>query len=1163
MAVEDDPSSLRGDVEDLATTSDQDGRPADPPPAPHAVFDARAAPCAGAPSEEAAWPRGTCDGLTATARASWGSDAGADAGPWTPVIPSADEAPPAPVGPGSRAAASAAAAPWVGATEAAQAVAAFDPPSVDAQEDGTKAADAAADAVAANVAASGPPNIVLILIDDMASLATLAPCFDGPLKLPHLERLMAQGVTFTDTIDSAPLCNPSRASVLTGMSPLASGLFGNTQRVLDQVPASRTLPAQLAAAGYETATAGKVFHSLTLQEGAQLYDTVLSASSDNAAIEVEGDVVWTTSTVRCGIYTGDPDNLADARNVAEVEDFLAGYAPSPDSAGLFLSVGLAGTHSPWVVPQAYYDLYPLEQIRLPPTPSGDLDDVPAFARQFVQDEAFARMVAAGDWPRFVQAYLATVSYVDAMLGRLLDAIAASAIGGDTLIMLAGDNGYHLGQKETIHKETLWAPATQVPMIVVDPAAPERAGIVEERVVGTIDLYPTVLDYAGIDGAAWADGESLRGLIEEGEATGLAGAALTVIEGNLSLRTDRYRYTRYEDGSEELYDIVADPQERVNLAGSPRMADTKAALAARLDRTLEPFAYQANDSTTPRRMEGDHRPDILVAGFGRDTLIGGAGDDVYLLRSAAQLVREERGGGRDSILLSVPPGTYALPLEVENLYLERNGDGVEDASDATLIGNAKDNVITVAGNVEARIRGGVGDDTITNGLSQATVLGGAGDDSFEGGTGRSWFEGGDGLDSASGSERDDSLLGQGGNDQLSGQGGDDRLDGGAGDDSLRGGPGGDLYLAGGGADLVLAEVAGPGMDRVDITAWGRAATIITESRDAAGILLSVRFIRVGGPGRIEVEVTDGISPIEAMLDGNLTILLQPQSARDVFGSDHFEGSPGSDTIDGAGEADALDGMGGDDSLLGGTGHDRLGGGEGRDTLSGGTGNDSLDGGPAADRMLGGEGDDTYFVDMASDITSEAGGSGSDTVFAAIAWTLGPGLEALVLTTGLHGTGNGLDNTLAGNGSANGLFGRTGADSLTGGGSRDTLEGGAGNDSLDGGDGADSLTGGLGADRFHFAAPTEETDTIADFMEGEDRISISSAGFGDGVMPPGPLDPAYLSLDASATGPGPKLVYNAATGSLSWDADGAGGAAALRFAVLATRPLLDATDFVVLA
>jgi Ca2+-binding RTX toxin-like protein len=247
----------------------------------------------------------------------------------------------------------------------------------------------------------------------------------------------------------------------------------------------------------------------------------------------------------------------------------------------------------------------------------------------------------------------------------------------------------------------------------------------------------------------------------------------------------------------------------------------------------------------------------------------------------------------------------------------------------------------------------------------------------------------------------------------------------------------------------------------------------------------------------------------------------------------------------------------------TGHDRLGGGEGRDTLSGGTGNDSLDGGPAADRMLGGEGDDTYFVDMASDITSEAGGSGSDTVFAAIAWTLGPGLEALVLTTGLHGTGNGLDNTLAGNGSANGLFGRTGADSLTGGGSRDTLEGGAGNDSLDGGDGADSLTGGLGADRFHFAAPTEETDTIADFMEGEDRISISSAGFGDGVMPPGPLDPAYLSLDASATGPGPKLVYNAATGSLSWDADGAGGAAALRFAVLATRPLLDATDFVVLA
>lgn len=269
-----------------------------------------------------------------------------------------------------------------------------------------------------------------------------------------------------------------------------------------------------------------------------------------------------------------------------------------------------------------------------------------------------------------------------------------------------------------------------------------------------------------------------------------------------------------------------------------------------------------------------------------------------------------------------------------------------------------------------------------------------------------------------------------------------------------------------------------------------------------------------------------------------------------------GGSGADTLIGNAAGNTLSGERGDDSLFGGAGRDSVDGGPGADSLNGGPGNDTLEGGP---------GDDIYLVDSAGDQVVETPEGGADTVRAAVTWTLGAEVEALVLTgtAAISGTGNGLDNGLSGNNAANLLAGAAGNDNLSGQAGKDTLSGESGADVLDGGPGGDSLTGGTGADAFRFGSASEGIDTIADFTRGEDRIWISSAGFGAGILPPGPLDPAFITFGAAATGTNPQLVYNAANGSLSADPDGGGGAAAARFAVLASRPLLDASDFIVVA
>jgi VCBS repeat-containing protein len=351
---------------------------------------------------------------------------------------------------------------------------------------------------------------------------------------------------------------------------------------------------------------------------------------------------------------------------------------------------------------------------------------------------------------------------------------------------------------------------------------------------------------------------------------------------------------------------------------------------------------------------------------------------------------------------------------------------------------------------------------------------------------------------------DNLTGNAGRDHLIGDAGNDVLSGGAGIDTMEGGLGNDTYTVDNAGDVII-ENAGGGTDTLKVTATSYVLAANVENIMAVG--------------------TGSFSGTGNILNNT------------------FTGSAFSDTF------------------AGGLGNDNLKGGAGPDSLSGDGGKDIIDGGTGADTMAGGLGDDKYVVDNGGDVVIEAFGQGTDLVTASISYVLGSDVEKLTLSgaAAIDGTGNALANTLTGNGASNQLFGLDGKDALAGGGGADLLVGGRG---------ADTLTGGAGADTFRFdvlETTALNKDTIKDFVHGTDHFEFSKAAFAAfGPDPLGALSPLEFTMGPVATTADQHLIYNAATGALFYDADGAGGAAQLQIALLANKPvLLDASDFLLVA
>ena len=322
-------------------------------------------------------------------------------------------------------------------------------------------------------------------------------------------------------------------------------------------------------AGYETLGMGKLWHGgLGFPE--QWTATGGKEAADRGKLDDRS-----IGGIKFGIITGGDECVPDTATT----DWAIGELGKKHNKPFFLVPGFHKPHMPWNVPQKYYDMHPLAEIELPPVKEDDLADIPAagvkMAHQFGDHE---RIIASGRWKEAVQAYLAAISYLDGQVGRLLDALEKSDCKNNTIICLWGDHGWHLGEKEHWRKFALWEEATRAPFIWVVPGVTKPGGVCA-RPVDFMSAFPTLCGLAGIAKPAHVTGMDIRPLLANPQAEWTAPALTTHGQNNHAIRTERWRYIRYADGSEELYDHANDEYEWTNLAAKPEHAALKRELAA--------------------------------------------------------------------------------------------------------------------------------------------------------------------------------------------------------------------------------------------------------------------------------------------------------------------------------------------------------------------------------------------------------------------------------------------------------------------------------------------------------------------------------------------------------------------------------------------------------
>ena len=425
---------------------------------------------------------------------------------------------------------------------------------------------------AQGAAAATRPNVLFIAIDD---LNDWIGCLGGhpDIKTPNMDRLAARGVLFTNAHCSAPACNPSRASLLTGILPSTSGVYHNPQPWRPVMPDAVTLTQHFMANGYRVEGRGKIFHGAYTEEAS--FHHYIHKGNDPLPPNRPLNGIPKAAHFDWGPIEATDDDMDDTKVAKWAGDFLKRKHETP----FFLAAGLFRPHLPWYVPRQYFDMHPLDAITLPNVNENDLDDVPPVGRQMAKPEGDHRkVIETNNWRRAVQGYLASISFTDTNVGRLLDALDGSPYANNTLVILWGDHGWHLGEKLHWRKFALWEEATRAPLMIAGPGVPKTNARCK-RPVSFIDIYPTLCDLCGLPLRTELEGKTLRPLIENPIAPWERPALTTHGRNNHSLRTERWRYIRYRDGSEELYDHDNDELEWTNLANKPEYAELKKELVA--------------------------------------------------------------------------------------------------------------------------------------------------------------------------------------------------------------------------------------------------------------------------------------------------------------------------------------------------------------------------------------------------------------------------------------------------------------------------------------------------------------------------------------------------------------------------------------------------------
>lgn len=509
---------------------------------------------------------------------------------------------------------------------------------------------------------SPPPNVVLIMCDDLNDY--IEPLGGHPqARTPNLNRLARSGVTFRQAHTNIPICGSSRASMFTGIYPHNSGCFGfNNWTGYGVLKNSRTFMDHFRANGYDTLGTGKLMHHVVRSEWGEFENTadygpfpwdgerqiahpdVLAPFSHIGAVDgsfgplvsLEGrtspegkPLHWVTGpwgqrrTLRVDSQS-DRDQTADEVNGDWAVENLQSLAESDRTKPFFMGVGFMRPHTPLIVPQRFFDMFPLESIELPNIRPNDIDDTHArsvrtllggFEPNPARSEDMGRRLyetLVASYPdddeglrRFIQAYLASVASVDEQIGRILDVIDASELSENTVIIFTSDHGWGMGEKDYLYKNSLWQESTRVPLIIRAPGV-AAVDAISEQPVSLIDLYPTMVDLCDLVGDTRKneqghalDGHSLRPLLANPHIDEWDGhdTALTALykwrerydpgRESYALRSRGWRYIRYENGLEELYNTAVDPREWTNLAGDPAHTETLEIYRAKLRERVPP------------------------------------------------------------------------------------------------------------------------------------------------------------------------------------------------------------------------------------------------------------------------------------------------------------------------------------------------------------------------------------------------------------------------------------------------------------------------------------------------------------------------------------------------------------------------------------------------
>lgn len=665
-------------------------------------------------------------------------------------------------------------------------------------------------------------NICVIWIDDMIDVFTWRNAFGLTISTPNIDRFMAEGVRFSNAYATVPLCAPCRAELATGLSPFRTGLVDLNRFWRDVLPPTAGWQFDLRRAGFRTFTTGKV--DSNYKPMPEAYKRILFHEEPEARDAGKRNDVKDYLDKGPGISgVGHPNDdgsqdrkFYDFTVAQNAIDYIARADPKRRH---LIQLGFKHPHYKLQCPDRFYQTYDPAEISWPSTAApedyfGPQEGMAVYEAAYIANGPWTPE-KAGDhaWREVVRAYFAAISHVDHEIGRFMDALRGSEMAENTSVILLSDNGFNLGTHDSFHKMSQWDSAAHVPLGLWNARITEPKVI--DRPISLHNIPKTIMDLAGLPYRPdWVSGQSLLPLVNSsfGEFD-KSKSPITSVFGTLSVRPandelGRYRYFRYPNGEEHVYDLIADPGETDNMYDRAPLEELRQTLienALDLGLDLRGFENPARGVNAMMSLDGS----VILAG-------GNADNNYWAYGENAERIREEEDGGTDTLWYMGGPDDYVLhaPAYVENIRIatvvSRNEENPSESKEMAIVAHPDTPInFETSERVTVNVQGSRGADVMVGPkYGGATFHGGAGNDMLVAKSGRGkdahYFYGGSGDDTLIGGNSRDVLDGGTGNDVIIGGKGRSKIFGGPGNDDISDGPGGSEIHTGPGRNIVRSE-----------------------------------------------------------------------------------------------------------------------------------------------------------------------------------------------------------------------------------------------------------------------------------------------------------------------------------------------------------------------